>query len=1517
MAVDFRQRYVNGLSSGWMLYVCRKPTTLPSSTNACLNGILRYATKQIHTQNWKIAAYSWSNSTHTAGVLILIRQGLASALAPKLATPQHTCTRGRFTDCILHWGGHRLHICNIYLPPGTTSMAAETRRQLFENALAATTTQAMEDNRDTTLIWAGDFNFVENPEWDSSAGRDGRQADRPITEMRQRAGPQMVDTHRYLHPRRRDFTHLYHAPTPGGSRLDRIYINEAKLPYLCHTAISFHTASDHRLATLHLLPCKNEVKGPGIKRIRMAFTDHEDLATSMAEWIRNQCQEAPSVEENPGNLIAWWPGFKRRLTFLAHQLNKVAQQRRQQPGAHTQEAYLGVQQAQQALDTMPHSPHLLQQLIDAQARLARVHIEDNARVAKKTRVHWLHAGERPGPALTTFLQTQIQDQQTAPVALQAHSGRLVTNPAQLPQVVADFWAGVCRAPDFTTPEDRQSVLTQLAAANIRLPEEADEVAGSPTIAVTELGFALKKSQPGKAPGWDGIPTDLYRKFWPEIGHTMAALFTAIGKTGQVPTGFLDGIIKVLYKKGDPKQPGNYRPITLLCSDYRLLAKVLANRLGPALGRIISPEQSAFLPKRLIGASVLFLRHLPHLLRKLNRQGLLAFLDFAKAYDTVDRNFLMGAMEAMGAGPQLCSWTRILLSNTRARAMVNGFKSRLVKMEAGVRQGCPLAPLLYLFVAQALFSWLKSQEIGLRLLPSDEDRVTACQFADDAEVALEGEESVPAFLEAMDTFARASGQRLNLDKMEILPIGAVDDHHQGSTINGLKVVTTATALNLPMDNQLQPPQPDWPEMLALAYTRMQRLAHYPLSAFGRAAAVSNYCLQTVTWHMEHGGPPPDTTLTYIERLAARLVDRKQGPEDQGQRFTGVPSRLLVGHPSTGGFGLLPLRQHIRARQAMWAVRFIRGALMARRERERVMLLDTAMNTVAEEEEEPVTSGNVRSLHPWIRTLATYLEITHPAFKPWALTTAQATGPWLGGETLPEDISRIVGALGHLPPLEDVSNPPLAPGDWCWAAALWGNPLLPNNSDNGGSINGNNHRPGLETRHPLMASCRKLLTVGDLVRVYDMLEHDQIPLPQYMTWLDWTQQFLDPSASPTQLRDKESTRMALSALCNDISPAWIAAARKVVNRLQPQQPDRVEDRMQQQMPAPPDRTTVMAMIVRRLGWRLPGDSGIVPLYNLTVSQATQLQGVSTAEERLELLSAFVQEAQGMPTDGPAPPCPVTNLQRFQATLDRLWTAVRWENKNKETLWRLVVDGIPIPGNTHLSRVPIKPCGCGSYGADTDQPCSPRLHHFWECPIAKAVREQIDRHLPLPTSATIEGGLTRQQLWLVQAPPGCEQAPWDVIALAALSSMEYGRHCLRAATREHRPQWPSTHRRRQQQQTHTAEQGPRQRAITDFFNRSGGFPQEEEEDANTHPIISTTQPAMDTPTQTATSPLDRAQARTVADFWARLHSFAALGIPHYGWDQVGPQHPILAIVGTQMRCADPVDITNHGAARTEQGL
>ncbi|KXZ53738.1 hypothetical protein GPECTOR_6g655 [Gonium pectorale] len=120
----------------------------------------------------------------------------------------------------------------------------------------------------------------------------------------------------------------------------------------------------------------------------------------------------------------------------------------------------------------------------------------------------------------------------------------------------------------------------------------------------------------------------------------------------MPLRFTDGVIKVLYKKGDPTAPGNYRPISLLNTDYRILAKALATRLGPALSAAISAEQTAFLPGSLIGSNIFALRHLPHLLRRQGRSAIVAFLDFAKAYDTVHRDFLLAAMEELGATEQL-------------------------------------------------------------------------------------------------------------------------------------------------------------------------------------------------------------------------------------------------------------------------------------------------------------------------------------------------------------------------------------------------------------------------------------------------------------------------------------------------------------------------------------------------------------------------------------------------------------------------------------------------------------------------------------------------------------------------------------------------------------------------------------------------------------------------------------------------------------------------------------------------
>lgn len=151
---------------------------------------------------------------------------------------------------------------------------------------------------------------------------------------------------------------------------------------------------------------------------------------------------------------------------------------------------------------------------------------------------------------------------------------------------------------------------------------------------------------------------------------MAALFSAVGATGPIPLGFLDGVISSFPKAGavDPMSAASYRPITLTDTDYRTLARVLARRLSVVFGVVIDPEQTTVLQRRRIADIILLLQLLPELLRWRGRAGVALFLDFYKAYDTLDRDFLLDCLAALGVGDGFLAWVLRLLTGTRSAAL---------------------------------------------------------------------------------------------------------------------------------------------------------------------------------------------------------------------------------------------------------------------------------------------------------------------------------------------------------------------------------------------------------------------------------------------------------------------------------------------------------------------------------------------------------------------------------------------------------------------------------------------------------------------------------------------------------------------------------------------------------------------------------------------------------------------------------------------------------------------------------
>ena len=136
--------------------------------------------------------------------------------------------------------------------------------------------------------------------------------------------------------------------------------------------------------------------------------------------------------------------------------------------------------------------------------------------------------------------------------------------------------------------------------------------------------------------------------------------------------------------------------------------------------------------------------------------------------------------------------------------MNGFVSAPAAFAAGVRQGCPLAPL-YIFIAQSLLAFLRSRALGVpNLLPGTPLTSTVSMYADDAQALLASPAQLPPFLAAMDTFAAVTGQCLNPSKSRILLLGAVSPHADAALLppaarRGIPIVDATTALGVPFAN----------------------------------------------------------------------------------------------------------------------------------------------------------------------------------------------------------------------------------------------------------------------------------------------------------------------------------------------------------------------------------------------------------------------------------------------------------------------------------------------------------------------------------------------------------------------------------------------------------------------------------------------------------------------------------------------------------------------------------------------
>ena len=165
----------------------------------------------------------------------------------------------------------------------------------------------------------------------------------------------------------------------------------------------------------------------------------------------------------------------------------------------------------------------------------------------------------------------------------------------------------------------------------------------------ECKTALSEMKHNKSPGSDGLTVEFYSTFWSKIGNIVVNSLNEGYIKGELSGTQKHSILSLIFKKGDPEDLENWRPISLLNIDYKIAAKVLAKRLQNLLPQLISTDQQGYIKGRFIGFNIRQIQDIIDYADELDSEGAILFLDFRKAFGTVDWNFMFEVLTSFGFG----------------------------------------------------------------------------------------------------------------------------------------------------------------------------------------------------------------------------------------------------------------------------------------------------------------------------------------------------------------------------------------------------------------------------------------------------------------------------------------------------------------------------------------------------------------------------------------------------------------------------------------------------------------------------------------------------------------------------------------------------------------------------------------------------------------------------------------------------------------------------------------------------